>query len=646
MRARRYISSLLVAMLLTMFCGLTVFASTPAQSGTKRYIIKFKTSSTDRSKLVSKYNGKFKHQFNHFNAATAEMTAQNISSLKKDPSVDYVEEDNIVKISSTSSSSMTNWGVSDIKAPTSWQSGLTGKGVKIAIIDTGAGPHSDLIVAGGTNVINGSNTTSYADDNGHGTHVAGIISAQGLNGGVKGVAPDASIYAVKALDSTGSGYTSDIISGIDWAIENKMDIISLSLGSSQSDVSLQNAVDTAYNNGLLVVAAAGNDGNSAGTGTSIEYPAAYSSVIAVGAVDSSNTRSYFSSTGSKLEVSAPGVNILSTYLNGGYAQMSGTSMATPFVSADLALLKQKYPSYTNIQLRQLLDNNVVDLGTSGRDSLYGYGLITAPSSTSSPTTVTLPAAPTASVAAGTYNSSQTVSLSDITAGVSIYYTLDGATPTATSKLYTAPITISSTTTLKAIAVDKSGNSSAALSIAYTISSSGTTPAAPTVTIPTPIASVSSGSYKAPLFVMLYDRYSRPLRAYYTLDGSTPTTKSTPYLGFIKITSTCTLKAIAVDLLGNVSEVLSNSYNIVTPPNNPAASIRGGIYNKAQTITLSDSTPGVSIYYTTDRSIPTTRSILYTGPITIKSNTVLNMIAVDSSGNSSQIVSILYIILGR
>ncbi len=641
MKQKKYISILLIALLLTFLCGVTVFASAPSQSATKRYIIKFKTSSTDRSQVVSKYNGKFKQQFKHFNVATAEMTAQNIDKLKKDSTVDYVEEDNVVKISSTSivksSTSMTNWGVTDINAPSSWESGLTGKGVKIAIIDSGVASHSDLVVAGGTNVISGSSGASYTDENGHGTHVAGIIAAQGLNNGVKGVAPDASIYAIKALNSSGEGYTSDIISGIDWAMQNKMDIISMSMGTSESSTALKNAIDTAYSNGILIVAAAGNDGNTSGTGTNIEYPANYSSAIAVGAVDSNNNRAYFSSTGSKLEVSAPGVDIISTYLNNGYEKMSGTSMATPFVTGDLALLKQKYPSYTNLQLRQVLDNNVKDLGISGKDSLYGYGLITAPSSATTSTTV---ATPTTSIAGGTYTSGKTISLSDATSGVSIYYTLDGTTPTSSSKLYSSPITISSTTTLKAVAVNSSSVSSSVLSVLYTISQSGTT------AIPTPTASVPSGSYKFPLMVTLYDRYSKPLKAYYTLDGSTPTTSSTLYGGYIKISSTSTLKAIAVDSYGNTSGVLSNSYTIVTPPTNPVSSVRSGIYNKVQTITLSDTTPGVSIYYTTDRSTPTAKSNLYKGPITIKNNTILAMVAIDSSGNSSQVVVAQYIIINK
>ena len=446
-----------------------------------RYIIKFKTSSTDKNKLISKYDEDFKHQFNNFNAATAEMTPQDISKLKQDSAVDYVEEDYIVKMSTVSSvkssTSVTNWGIDDINASQAWASGLTGEDIKIAIIDSGIASHSNLTIAGGKNVISDSSSTSYTDENGHGTHVAGIIAAQGLNGGVKGVAPDASIYAVKALDSDGEGYTSDIISGIDWAIQNDMDIISMSLGSDESSTALKNAIDTTYNDGILIVAAAGNDGNTRGTGTNIEYPANYSSVIAVGAVNSNNTRASFSSTGSKLEISAPGVDIVSTYLNNGYEKMSGTSMSTPFVTGDLALLKQKYPSYTNVQLRQLLNSNVVDVGTLGKDSLYGYGLITAPTST----TATTVATPTASVAAGTYTSSQTVSLSDTTSGVSIYYTLDGTTPTK---------------------------------------------------IPKPTASVPSGSYRTPLIVMLQIKFPNERIFHYFI--TTIYTSMTQYLNIFFI----------------------------------------------------------------------------------------------------------------
>jgi len=481
MRFKKLTSILLVAILFTLLNNWTTVASTTPQAGAKRYIIKFKTSSTNESQVVSKYSGNLKHKFKNLNASVAVMTTKNLASLKKDSKIAYVEEDSLVQISAIT---YTNWGISSIKAPALWSLGLTGTGVKIAIIDTGAGPHADLTIAGGVNVISGSATKSYVDDNGHGTHVSGIIAAKGSNGGVIGVAPGSSIYAVKALNAAGSGYLSDVISGIDWAIENKMNIISMSLGSTQSTISLQNAVDTAYSKGILIVAAAGNSGNSAGTGTSVNYPANYSSVIAVGAVDSTNTRAYFSSTGSKVEVSAPGVSVMSTYLNGGYIQLSGTSMATPFVAGDLALLKQKYPNYTNVQLRQLLDSNILDLGVKGRDPLYGFGLIQA---------------------------------------------VIAATVPVTTPVVVKP---------------------------------------PVVEIPTPTANIPSGSYKAPLRIQLYDQYSKPLKAFYTLNGSTPTVKSLPYSGNINITATSTLKAIAVDYQGNISGVLSNLYTIIKPPATP------------------------------------------------------------------------------
>lgn len=627
MKHKRFICTFTAFILFISLFSWTTYAA--PVSVTKRYIIKFKTKNVNSRNLVSKYNGKFRHDFTNLSAATADVNSRDLSSLENDPNIAFIEEDKIIK---TADASLTNWGVSDIKAPSSWQSGLSGKGIKIAVIDTGIGPHSDLLVSGGTNVISGSATTSYADDNGHGTHVAGIIAGKGINNGVKGVAPDASLYAVKALNASGSGYTSDIISGINWAINNNINIINLSLGTSESDVLLQSAVDAAYNKGILVVASAGNSGNSSGTGTSIMYPANYASVIAVGAVDSNNVRAYFSSTGSKLEVSAPGVNVLSTYLNNSYVQMSGTSMAAPFAAGDLALLKQKYPSYTNAQLRQILDSSTIDLGAPNRDSLYGYGLIQAPT-TSENTNV--PNMPGANLPGGSYTGSQVVTLSDTTPGVSIYYTLDGTIPTKGSSLYKSPITISSSKTLKAIAINSNGTSSNVLSLSYNIV---------IPEIPAPIASISSGTYKGPLYIFLYSSYKFPLKAYYTLDGSTPTAKSTPYTGYIYINSSSILKVIAFDSSGNASKILTNTYNIVKPPEAPKASLKSGVYNKAQSITLSSATPKVTIYYTLDGKEPTAKSTKYSGPINISKNSILKAVAIDSSGNVSNKLISEYIIL--
>ncbi|MFY4775127.1 S8 family peptidase [Metabacillus sp. RGM 3146] len=263
------------------------------------------------------------------------------------------------------------WDTKAVNAPLIWNKGYTGKGTKVAVIDSGIGPHSDLNVAGGISTVD--YTTSYKDDNGHGTHVAGIIAARHNGIGTVGVAPDAELYAVKAMDQDGNGTLESILKGIDWAIQNHMNIINMSFGTKDDSKLLHEAVDSAFKKGILVVAAAGNEGNAAGTGNTMDYPALYDSVIAVSAVDQKYTRGSFSSTGSKVEFAAPGVDIPSTYLNNQYAYLSGTSMATPHITGMLAVLKQHYPLKTNAELRQLLQSYTTDLGTAGRDSIYGYG---------------------------------------------------------------------------------------------------------------------------------------------------------------------------------------------------------------------------------------------------------------------------------
>jgi subtilisin family serine protease len=172
----------------------------------------------------------------------------------------------------------------------------------------------------------------------------------------------------------------------------------MSLGSQEDDPALKMAVDHAYNQGVLIVSAAGNDFdetvenggcNNNVANDCVDYPAAYSSVIAVGAVDENENHAYFSSTGPEVEVSAPGVGIVSTYLNGQYAYMSGTSMATPYVAGELALLKQEFPEKTVVQIRKLLTTDVIDLGKTGHDNIYGYGFIQSPDllSITSPTSL-------------------------------------------------------------------------------------------------------------------------------------------------------------------------------------------------------------------------------------------------------------------
>ncbi len=314
--------------------------------------------------------GQIRKEFRNFPIASISIPEKALNALQKNPNVKSVEADIKVHIASQT----VDWGITKIEAPKVWESGYTGKGIKVAIIDTGIAAHPDLVISGGVSVV--SYTKSYSDDNGHGTHVAGIVGALQNDTGIVGVAPEVNLYAVKALDSNGSGYLSDIISGIDWSINAKMDILNMSLGTTFNSSSLKTAVDKAFNNGILVVAAAGNSGTSDGAGDTINYPAKYPSAIAVGATNSQDVRASFSATGNTLEVSAPGDSILSTYLRGRLAIMSGTSMAAPFVAGQLALLKEAYPTLSAYELRAKLDENVVDLGETGIDPLYGHGRIT------------------------------------------------------------------------------------------------------------------------------------------------------------------------------------------------------------------------------------------------------------------------------
>jgi len=312
-------------------------------------------------------------------AATVPMTA--VELLRRWPGVDYVQQDTTVAIDRQ----VTDWGVEKVKAPVMHTHGLTGKGVKIAILDTGVDlNHPDLRVADGVCLLS-SCPHSYQDDNGHGTHVAGIIAAKDNDIGTVGVAPDANIYAVKVLDRYGEGNVSTILSGIEWAMKQGVDIINLSLAAPEDAPALKAAIQKAYESGILVVAAAGNNGYANGAGDTVEYPAKYDSAIAVAAVNKENVRLPYSATGSAVEVAAPGEDVYSTVpvdldrdgARDGYTRMSGTSMAAPFVSGVLALYKEQYPERTNIELRQMLRDRALDLGTPGKDPWYGYGLVQA-----------------------------------------------------------------------------------------------------------------------------------------------------------------------------------------------------------------------------------------------------------------------------
>ncbi|WNB92670.1 cell wall-binding repeat-containing protein [Bacillus sp. NEB1478] len=325
--------------------------------------------------IVEKNGGRVKHTFKQLPMVTATIPANKLTLLKNDSSIKSVQINQKIQ----AEGQVVDWGINKTATPRAWSSNFTGKGVKIAILDTGISPHNDLQISGGVSFK--SYTKSYYDDNGHGTHMAGIIGAKNNSFGSVGIAPNASLYAVKVLDKTGEGEIDTLIKGIEWSITNKMDIINLSLSLEEQvdSQALRAVLQKAYNSGILIVGAAGNHGRSNGSGDTVEYPARYNTVIAAAAIDSSNRRLTNSATGSTVEISAPGGNIYSTYLNNGYARMSGTSVASSFVTGDLALLKERYPGASNSTLRSKLQELTLELGANGKDPFYGYGLIQSPS---------------------------------------------------------------------------------------------------------------------------------------------------------------------------------------------------------------------------------------------------------------------------
>ncbi|WP_342429977.1 S8 family peptidase [Neobacillus sp. FSL H8-0543] len=273
-------------------------------------------------------------------------------------------------------------GVEMIQAPRIWDQ-TKGKGVTVAILDTGCDlTHLDLKeqIVGGRNftVDDNGNPDVYKDYNGHGTHVAGTIAAIQNNDGVVGVAPEAKLLIIKVLDKNGSGQYEWIINGLNYAIEQKADIISMSLGGPVDVPELHEAIQKAVNNNILVVCAAGNEGDGNDTTDEFAYPGAYNEVIGVGAIDLERNSSRFTNSNNEVDLVAPGEKILSTYLNGKYASLSGTSMATPHVSGAMALIKVLANTafernLSEAELYAQLIKRTVPLGNSPK--LEGNGLI-------------------------------------------------------------------------------------------------------------------------------------------------------------------------------------------------------------------------------------------------------------------------------
>ena len=240
------------------------------------------------------------------------------------------------------------------------------------------------------------------------------------------------------------------------------------------------------------------------------------------------------------------------------------------------------------------------------------------------------ATPAFSVAAGTYATTQTVKITDTTAGAVIYYTTNGATPTTASMKYTAAIAVSTTETVKAIAVTTGYINSAVASAAYTIEKPAATPA----------FSVVAGTYTSAQTVKITDTTAGAV-IYYTTNGATPTTASTKYTTAITVAATETLEAIAVATAYTNSAVASAKYTIETSAATPAFSVAAGTYAAKQSVTITDATTGAAIYYTTNGTIPTTSSTKYTTAIPVSASETIEAVAVATGYTNSVVVSAKY-----
>ena len=328
--------------------------------------------STFVSRIISTSpSARIGRQFSHImNGVCLAASRSDVSRMSLLPGVRRIYEDK--KVAAFPVSSSTKSQPAHVQSDATLTS--TGKGVRVGIIDTGidylhealgGGFGPGFKVAGGYDFVNGK--ADPRDDNGHGTHVAGIIA--GNSSSLRSMAPDAQLFAYKVLDAAGNGNTSTVIAGIEQAIADSVGIINISLGSSDGDPddALSQAVDRAVEAGIVVVVAAGNDGDF---GT-ISSPGAAREALTVGAIDALQSIAAFSSKGPsnkiygiKPDVVAPGVDILSAKMNGGYITMSGTSMAAPYVTAVAADVRQLHPEWNALEVRNAIISAAKDLGSS------------------------------------------------------------------------------------------------------------------------------------------------------------------------------------------------------------------------------------------------------------------------------------------
>ncbi|MEQ1823761.1 MAG: S8 family peptidase [Fimbriimonadaceae bacterium] len=299
--------------------------------------------------------------------------SQGLAAFRARSEVVYAEPNYIARAHLTPNDPLFGqmYGLPKIQCPQAWDLHFGSSTIKVADIDTGVDmTHPDLQnnkFAPGYDFAN--DDSDPTDDHGHGTHTTGTIAANGNNAvGVIGVAPNVTIIPIKVLAASGGGTYDMIIGGIKFGADNGASVLSMSLGGSGASQAMQDALVYALGKGALPVASAGNNGD-----TNLNYPAAYDECIAVAATDANDQRAGFSTYGDWVEVAAPGVDILSTTMGGGYGLNSGTSMSCPHVAGLAGLIKSADPTLTPAQIRTLIQNNCDPVGnfvTKGRINAF------------------------------------------------------------------------------------------------------------------------------------------------------------------------------------------------------------------------------------------------------------------------------------
>ena len=333
-------------------------------------VVRVNVGYTDESALsaITSLASEVIYEF-EFGAATVSLPEAAIGTLRSRDDVDYVERDGRIRAIAQS----LPWGIDRIDAEVAHSGGEIGSGADVAIIDTGIdGTHPDLSanLGAGRSFVLGIASRLWQDDNGHGTHVAGIADSVDNSQGVVGVSTEATLHAVKVLTGAGYGRNSDVAKGVEYVGQQGWDVGNMSLGGESSQL-LRDACEYARSNGVLIVAAAGNSGSCSDC---VGYPAAYDACLAVSATNRDDGLASFSSTGPEVELAAPGANVNSTYLGGTYQSLSGTSMASPHVAGAAGQLAAD--GCTNEEARNRLTSTAEDLGLAANEQ--GNGLLDVP----------------------------------------------------------------------------------------------------------------------------------------------------------------------------------------------------------------------------------------------------------------------------